>query len=339
MTGSTLFTCLRTKDELRNALHSEPRLEMTEALLELYPRGADIRSKLKHLEAHTVRRGIATPGKARVMSHLKLFDAITPETHAVGKEPFAEVELAGKDSIRNQTLRKIPVEPIAAMLIAAAAPSWNVIASACRPEADRVPRGFSRSASFCKFAAANQPLPNDPPLKAKSAVTLIGQSQRRIDSAEKSDSTAVFGADVVLPGRLFAGVHMCPILGGTSARFDTSAASGQPGARRVFKVGALKCGAGGVVVISGPTDHAHQAAKSMMMVQDHGAAAQTTSADILGPIVKALESDEGDVICKVGDSRTALAGAATVRVGTQAPVAAQFAFAQVLEIPMAQVDV
>ena len=104
-------------------------------------------------------------------------------------------------------------------------------------------------------------------------------------------------------------------------------------------MGALKCGAGGVVVISGPTDHAHQAAKSMMMVQDHGAAAQTTSADILGPIVKALESDEGDVICKVGDSRTALAGAATVRVGTQAPVAAQFAFAQVLDLPMAQVDV
>ena len=49
MAGSTLFTCLRTKDELRNALHSEPRLEMTEALLERYPRGADIRSKLKHL--------------------------------------------------------------------------------------------------------------------------------------------------------------------------------------------------------------------------------------------------------------------------------------------------
>lgn len=64
-------------------------------------------------------------------------------------------------------------------------------------------------------AAAALPLPTDPILLPSSAFTLIGTSPPRVDIPSKVDGTAVFGADIRLPGMMYAAVKHCKTIGGT----------------------------------------------------------------------------------------------------------------------------
>ena len=278
----------------------------------------------------------------------------------------------GSSSIKDQWLPLRQAGASArAMLIGAAAAQWGVPASECRAEAGRVLHAAGRSASFGELAAAaaSQPLPANPALKDPATFKLIGKAVRRIDSPAKVDGSAVFGLDVKLPGMLYASVEMCPTLGGKVESFDAGAGGSGTGVLKVVKLEPLKGGTGGVAAIASSPWRAMQAAKAVKVQWDHGAAAQASSDEILERMAKALETDEGAVIYRVGDSRAALAGAArtlnaayrapylahatmepmnctvqfkdglaTVWVGTQAPVAAQFAVAQVLDIPMDKVD-
>jgi isoquinoline 1-oxidoreductase subunit beta len=259
-----------------------------------------------------------------------------------------------------------------AMLIGAAAAQWQVSADECRAEAGRVLHVAGRSASFGELAAAaaNQPLPADPVLKDAATFKLIGKEQSRIDSAAKIDGSAGFGLDVRLPGMLYASVVMCPTLGGSVTGFDAAAASQLPGVRKIVKFDARKGGSGGVAAIADTPYHAMQAAKAVNVQWDHGPAASLSSAQIIESLAKQLAADDGSVAYQTGDSPAAMSrsartlgaeyrvpylahatmepmnctvqfkdGAATVWTGTQAPVAAQFAAAQGLDIPMANVTV
>jgi isoquinoline 1-oxidoreductase beta subunit len=154
------------------------------------------------------------------------------------------------------------------------------------------------------------------------------------------------------------------------ASFDAAAAGQLPGVRKVLKFDAVKGGTGGVAAIADTPFHAMQAAKAVNVQWDPGPAASLSSAQIIESLAKQLAADEGSVAYQVGDSRAALGqaartlgaeyrvpylahatmepmnctvqfkdGAATVWTGTQAPVAAQFAVAQGLGIPMDKVAV
>ncbi len=52
---------------------------------------------------------------------------------------------------------------------------------------------------------------------------IVGQPVRRIDLASKVDGSAIFGADVMLPGMVFASVVHCPTITGTVKTCPTSA--------------------------------------------------------------------------------------------------------------------
>ena len=112
----TLFTYFSTKDELLDALYRSLKLELAAAVLAGFPRDSGIRDQLQHLWNRYVQWGVAHPGRCRVMSQLKASDRVSAATHAAGLEPFAEVEVAVKRSIRRGELRKIPVDLIASML-------------------------------------------------------------------------------------------------------------------------------------------------------------------------------------------------------------------------------
>ena len=116
----TLFTYFRTKDDLLDTLYRAMKTELAEHLLAGYPHNGGIRDKLEHLWQRYVQWGVDEPAKCLVMSHLKLSDRISDATRAAGMEPFAEVEAAVKQSIRQGSLRKIPVDLIANMLAAMA---------------------------------------------------------------------------------------------------------------------------------------------------------------------------------------------------------------------------
>jgi isoquinoline 1-oxidoreductase beta subunit len=103
------------------------------------------------------------------------------------------------------------------MLIAAAAARWDVPRESCRASQSRVRHDASgRSLSYGDLAqaAAKQPVPDDPPLKSPENYTLLGKSVPRKDGLAKVTGGAVYGADVRLPGQLFASITTSPVFGG-----------------------------------------------------------------------------------------------------------------------------
>ena len=115
-----------------------------------------------------------------------------------------------------------------AMLVSAAAQAWSVPASGIGVHKGvLLHRASGRRATFGELAerAAQQPAPKEVTLKDPKQFTLIGgSSARRLDSAAKSDGTAVFTLDVDRPGALTVVVAHPPRFGATVASVDDAAA-------------------------------------------------------------------------------------------------------------------
>jgi isoquinoline 1-oxidoreductase beta subunit len=125
-----------------------------------------------------------------------------------------------------------------ALLVAAAAHTWGVDASACRTQNGSVlhpPSGQRLTYGQLVAAVAKQPFVLSS-LKRPDQFHLIGTRVPRLDTPAKVDGSAPFGLDIRLPGMLFATVARCPVPGGTVARFDASRAQAIPGVRMVVQV-------------------------------------------------------------------------------------------------------
>ena len=112
----TLFTYFSTKNDLINALYRSFKVELAELLMSEFPREKDVRSKLQHLWDAYVSWGVAHPQKLKVMMLLRVSEALTAESKAIGYEPFSEVEQMARDSIAQRVLRDQPVEFLAAVM-------------------------------------------------------------------------------------------------------------------------------------------------------------------------------------------------------------------------------
>jgi isoquinoline 1-oxidoreductase subunit beta len=125
------------------------------------------------------------------------------------------------------------------MLIEAAATKWGVEASACRAEKGVVVHAAtSKRASYGSLANAAAKLtpPASVPLKNPKDFTLVGKPTRRLDTPSKTNGTAQFGLDVIVPGMLTAVVARPPVFGGKVAKFDAREALKVPGVRAVEQV-------------------------------------------------------------------------------------------------------
>lgn len=124
-----------------------------------------------------------------------------------------------------------------AMLVAAAAKAWGVPASQV-VAADSMLTAPGRKATYGEMAAmaAAMPVPADPALKSPGSFKLIGKTLPKLDSAVKSDGTATFTQDVILPGMITALVAHAPMPGGRVANFDAAAAKAVPGVLKVASV-------------------------------------------------------------------------------------------------------
>jgi isoquinoline 1-oxidoreductase beta subunit len=125
------------------------------------------------------------------------------------------------------------------MLIAAAANNWSVPATACYAEGGHVihqPTGKKFHYGELVLEASKMEALENIQLKKRSDYKLIGKPLPRLDTPLKTNGTAVFGIDKMIPGMLYAMVERNPRLRGKVKNFDDSATRKIPGVKKVFKV-------------------------------------------------------------------------------------------------------
>ena len=202
------------------------------------------------------------------------------------------------------------------MLVSAAAKDWGVAESTCTTDKGVVIHQASgRRATYASLVdkAAALPVPTNVPLKDPKAFTLLGKDVPRLDIPGKVDGSAVFGADVKLPGLLVARVVRCPVFGGKVASFNADKAKAVPGVKHVVQI------ASGIAVVADGYWAASNGVKALQITWDEGPLATLTSADITKkyaelaqkPGVSARKDGDFDAALRQGrqDDRARLRGA------------------------------
>jgi isoquinoline 1-oxidoreductase beta subunit len=125
-----------------------------------------------------------------------------------------------------------------AMLVAAAARTWQVEPPACRTAVGKVlgPTGQALGYGELATLAATLPEPEKAPRKPPAEYRYIGKPTPRVDNLQKVTGQAQFGIDVTLPGLLTAVVLRPPQFGGGLESFDAAAAQALPGVRRIVAI-------------------------------------------------------------------------------------------------------
>jgi len=117
-------------------------------------------------------------------------------------------------------------------------------------------------------------LPADPALKERKEFRVIGTAPARFDSPAKVDGSAVFGADVRVPGMLYARSRSVPCSAARPRGFDPATALKVPGVVRVERVG------DGVAVLAKSTWAAFRGCETLRVTWDEGPLATLDSAAI-----------------------------------------------------------
>jgi CO/xanthine dehydrogenase Mo-binding subunit len=177
-------------------------------------------------------------------------------------ERYGRMMTVGSSSVRNGAWTPLREAGAAAreMLVAAAAARWGVGAMDLRTENGRVMHAATnRSATYGELseAAAALPVPEKPQLKTPSAFRLIGTRVPLVDTRARVTGEADFGADVRVPGMVYATVVHPPIFGDRVASFDATRARAVPGVRDVMQV------TQGIAVVAANTWAAFQGAGAL----------------------------------------------------------------------------
>jgi isoquinoline 1-oxidoreductase subunit beta len=226
---------------------------------------------------------------------------------AVPAPAYGDTSTGGSNSIRSlwKPMRKAGAQA-REMLVRAAAAQWKVSSTSCRAangEVVHAASGRRLGYGALAVAAAKLPVPADPALKDRGEHHVIGTAPARLDAPAKVDGSAVFGADVRVPGMLYASVAQCPVFGGKAASIDPGAALQVPGVVRVERVG------DGVAVIAKSTWAAFRGREALRITWDEGPLATLDSAAIRAKFAE-LAKQPGQPTRKEGLGAAALAGAA-----------------------------
>lgn len=188
-----------------------------------------------------------------------------------------------------------------AMLVEAAARTWHVPASAVTVDRGVVRAGKHRAAFGDLVAlAATLPQPAEPVLKTPDRFTLIGKQLPRLDSASKSDGSAIFAMDVVVPDMVHAAILHPPLFGAKVGSFDGDAALAIPG---VLKVAAVPSG----VVVYATSFPAALKGRAALSVQWDKSGAETRSSAELFAQTEKLAATPGHMVVEKADVAAALA--------------------------------
>lgn len=216
-----------------------------------------------------------------------------------------------------------------AMLVQAAAQSWNVPASEITVSRGALKHAASgRQATFGQYAeaAAKLPVPANVALKKPEDFTLIGKDGvvKRLDVPSKTNGTAQFTIDIHEPDMLTVVVAHPPRFGAKPATVDAAEARKIPG---VVDVKTLPSG---VAVYATGMWPAIKGRTALRVTWDESGAEKRGTTELLEQY-RALAKTPGNVAGSEGDAQGALAKAGKV-------VEAEFVFPYLAHAPMEPLD-
>jgi isoquinoline 1-oxidoreductase subunit beta len=152
-------------------------------------------------------------------------------------------------------------------------------------------------------------------LKSPDQYTMIGVSVPQLDIPSKTNGTAKYGIDVMLPGMVYGKIVTPPVrYGATVKSVDDSAAKSVPGfIKTVILDDKTGTTSGWVVAVANTYANARKAADALKITYDHGPYAKVSSETLLDEAKRLqAEGDSGQFFVKDGDPAAALGSAAKV---------------------------
>ena len=239
-----------------------------------------------------------------------------------GDPIYGDQNTDGSNSIRGiyEDMRRAGATP-RTMLIAAAAGRWKVDPKSCTARDHQVIHEKSgRSLGFGELVAdaalLKVPEPFEVVLRPREELRTVAGTLPLIDGPAYVTGTAIFGADVRLPGMLTAVIARPPVVGGKVVRYEASRALAVPGVRQVLELPAAVHPwefkpLGGVAVLADTTWAAMRGRAALEISWDHGDNASHDSESYRRQLQAAL-NESGAPLRKLGDADAALASAARV---------------------------
>lgn len=152
-------------------------------------------------------------------------------------------------------------------------------------------------------------------LKTPGQYTLIGQSVPQLDIPPKTNGTAKYGIDAMVPGMVYGKPVMPPVRYGASVKAvdDSAAKKIKDFVKAVTVEDKTLTTSGWVVAVATTYEGAKQAADALKVTYDNGPYA-TVSDDVLIAEAKKLQADgaSGQLFVSAGDPAAAIGGAAKV---------------------------
>src|SRR5215471_18178208 len=168
--------------------------------------------------------------------------SVTVEQAGLDTVKFQNQSAGGSNATPNHFLPMRKAGAVGrALLVAAAAKTWNVPASECRTSAGIVRHaGSGKSLPYGKLlaTAATLPVP-DPetvPLKDTKEFRIIGTKVPGVDTPAIVTGRPLYGIDFSLPDMLHASFIKCPVFAGKVAGANLDEVKALPGVRHVFTV-------------------------------------------------------------------------------------------------------
>lgn len=221
----------------------------------------------------------------------------------------------GSSSIRGSYKNLLNISATArVMLIKAASNKWNVSELECYAEDGHVihkPSGKKLHYGELVLEASKLDIPKNVVLKKTSEYKLIRKPLQRQDTPLKTNGTAVFGIDKMIPGMLYAMVERNPRLRGKVKSFDATEALKIPGVKQVFvvRMGVFNTFREGVAVVADSVWAAMKGKKALKVDWDDTGFEHLNTEDIYRRMEEALQKDEGLSFVSKGDSNAIIKSA------------------------------
>ena len=174
-----------------------------------------------------------------------------------------------------------------AMLVEAAAQTWNVPASECTTADGAVAHAASgRTAAYgtlvAKAATVAVPASTDVHLKDPKDFRILGTRIGGYQNPELVTGKPLFGIDQKRPGMLYAVYEKCPVFGGKVVQANLDEIKALPGVKDAFVLEGTSNLTGlmpGVAIVADSTWSAFSARKQLKVTWDEGATASQSWAD------------------------------------------------------------
>ncbi len=199
-----------------------------------------------------------------------------------------------------------------AMLIQAAASTWNVPAGECKADKGyirHIKSGKSLTYGQLCLKAATIPVPQNPPLKKESEFRYMGRPMPRVDIPDKVNAKPVFAQDVDLPDLHYAVLARPPAYGAKAEFFDKTAAMALPGVKAVVPT------PNGIAVCAKTLDAAWKGRDALNVKWSKGSHPHMDTAFVEKSLMDDLDKP-GATAAKRGDPKQALGKANTVLEAT-----------------------